>query len=65
MNIINAVMIVEGLEEADFDTVIEAWQALIDTGLVWRLQGFYGRTAHNLIANGICQPPSGEEIIIQ
>ena len=65
MNIINAVMIIEGYEDADFDTVIEAWQALIDTGLVWRLQGFYGRTAHKLIVEGVCQPPSGEEIIIQ
>lgn len=65
MNTLDAITIIEGDAEADFDTVIEAWQALIDTGLVWRLQGRYGRMAHNLIVEGVCQPPSGEEIIIQ
>jgi len=33
---------------------IEAWQYLIDTGLCWSLQGFYGRTATTLIEQGIC-----------
>ena len=65
MNTLDAITIIEGDAEADFDTVIEAWQALIDTGLVWRLQGRYGRMAHNLIVEGVCKPPSGEEIIIQ
>jgi hypothetical protein len=35
---------------------IEAWQQLIDTGLCWRLQGFFGRTAQHLIEQGICSP---------
>ena len=65
MNTLDAITIIEGDAEADFDTVIEAWQALIDTGLVWRLQGFYGRMAHNLITQGVCQPPSGEQINLQ
>ena len=49
MNTLDAITIIEGDAEADFDTVIEAWQALIEMGLVWRLQGSYGRMAHNLI----------------
>ena len=65
MNTLDAITIIEGDAEADFDTVIEAWQALIDTGIVWTLQGRYGRAAHELICQGVCQPPSGEEIIIQ
>jgi hypothetical protein len=32
----------------------EAWQYLIDTGLCWKLQGWYGRNARMLIENGIC-----------
>jgi len=50
-----AVGIAEGFEEADSEEqVIEAWQYLIDTGLCWGLQGFFGRTASSLIEQGIC-----------
>ena len=49
--------IAEGFIEADSEEqVIEAWQHLIDTGLCWRLQGFFGRNAQNLIEQGICHP---------
>lgn len=46
----------EGFIEADNeDQVIEAWQYLIDTGLAWQLQGFFGRQARDMIASGVCQ----------
>ena len=45
----------EGFIQADSEEqVIEAWQHLIDTGLCWQLQGFFGRTARQLINDGIC-----------
>ena len=48
--------IAEGFIEAKNENeVIKAWQHLIDTGLCWTLQGFFGRTATNLINNGVCQ----------
>jgi hypothetical protein len=51
----DAVGIAEGFIEAESeDQFIEAWQTLIDTGLAWQLQGFFGRTAQQLIADGIC-----------
>lgn len=55
MNDYRAVALAEGFEEAqDEDEVISAWQHLINTGLAWRLQGFFGRQAQALIDNGIC-----------
>lgn len=36
------------------DEIVELFQNLIDTGLVWKLQGSYGRTAHSLIEAGLC-----------
>lgn len=49
-----AVGIAEGFIEADSEEQqIEAWQFLHDTGLAYQLQGFFGRTAQNLIAEGI------------
>lgn len=49
-----AVMICEGEKEADDETVVEAWQHLIDTGLAWSLQGSFGRAAASLIEQGVC-----------
>jgi hypothetical protein len=42
-------------EDATEEERIEAFQYLIDTGLVWKLQGWYGRTAMDLINRGLCQ----------
>ena len=56
-----ATMIAEGVEEADPDTQKEAWQHLIDTGLVWKLQGWFGRRAKWLIDHGCCEPALRKE----
>jgi len=40
--------------ELSDDELIEGFQHLIDTGTVWQLQGFYGRTAQTLIDAGHC-----------
>lgn len=48
-----AVGIAEGFLEADSEEqFLEAWQYLVDTGIVWQLQGWFGRTAQALIDNG-------------
>ena len=36
------------------DEVVAGFQELINSGLVWQLQGFYGRTATALIESGKC-----------
>ena len=49
-----AVGLAEGFIEAESEEqVINAWQYLVDTGLVWQLQGSFGRMAKNLINEGI------------
>lgn len=50
----DAVGIAEGWIEVDSEEqVIEAWQYLHDTGLAYRLQGWFGRTAQYLLAEGV------------
>lgn len=53
----DAVMIAEGVDPASYSETLAAWQHLIDTGLVWKLQSWFGRQAMTMIQNGICQPP--------
>jgi len=57
MNTQDAIQICEQLVSADYDEEVEAWQHLIDTAIVWQLQGWYGRTATRLIQEGICNAP--------
>jgi hypothetical protein len=59
MDNFTATMIAEGVEEATEEEQIEAWQHLINTGLCWQLQGFFGRQARALIEAGICTPAGG------
>ena len=42
-------------EGATEEQQIEAWQYLHDTGLAYRLQGWYGRMARDLINEGIIE----------
>ena len=52
-----AVGVAEGFEPSrGVEHEREAWQHLIDTGIAWRLQGWFGRTAAHLIEAGECQP---------
>ena len=53
MDDFTATMIAEGVEEATYERTVEAWQYLHDTGLAYRLQGWFGRTAQSLIDQGI------------
>ena len=53
----NAVGLAEGFVEGTEEEVLEAWQYLVDTGLAWQLQGWFGRTASDLIDAGIINQP--------
>lgn len=53
-----AIEIIEGINDSSIEEQLSAWQALVDTGLVWQLQGWYGRCAKQLIEDGLIQVPS-------
>jgi hypothetical protein len=53
MDDFTATMIAEGVQDATEEEQIEAWQHLHDTGLAYRLQGWFGRAAQSLIEQGI------------
>lgn len=41
----------------DADEIAEFFQGLIDSGVIWQLQGSYGRIARSLIDSGVCHAP--------
>jgi hypothetical protein len=54
MDTYTAVGIAEGFIEAESEEqVLQAWQTLVDTGMAWQLQGWFGRTAQRLIEEGL------------
>jgi len=53
----NAVGLAEGWVEGTREDQLAAWQFLVDTGLVWQLQGWFGRTAVDLIEQGLINDP--------
>lgn len=52
MDIVNTIVAFESGELSEENT-IKLFQKLVDTGLAWKLQGSYGRTAKYLIEEGI------------
>ena len=54
MTDLDAIMTIECDDNATQEDVIRAFQHLIDNGTVWSLQGWYGRTAQQLIQEGLC-----------
>jgi hypothetical protein len=45
--------------ELDDDGTVALFQELTDSGAVWLLQGFYGRTARDLIRRGLVTQKTG------
>lgn len=55
LSLIDEIMRFEG-EQMTQEELIPFFQRLVDTGMAWRLQGTYGRTAHNLLSQGLIRP---------
>ncbi len=56
MSNLDAIDIAEGMKESKSEEeYFAAWQQLIDTGLAWSLQGWFGRTAMRYIEEGRCR----------
>jgi hypothetical protein len=42
-------------EDSTFEQQVEGWACLIKTGICWTLQGYFGRTAQQLLDKGIIE----------
>lgn len=57
MDTLEAIMLIEGDEAITHEDLVAAVQVLVDSGLAWQLQGFYGRLACALIDAGEVTDP--------
>ncbi len=53
-DIIDSLIKYENGEMETIEELTSFFQELIDSGVVWQLQGHYGRTAIALIEKGLC-----------
>lgn len=56
MSTLDAILLIEGGEASDAE-IIEAFQVLVDDGIVWKLQGWYGRAASQMLDAGLLTRP--------
>ena len=54
MTTLEKIIAYENGELEDAEETIEFFQEIINSGLVWQLQGHYGRVAKSLIDAGLC-----------
>lgn len=56
MDSFTAVGIAEGFMECSSkEEMVKAWQTLVDKGMCWSLQGWFGRTAKTLLLEGVIE----------
>lgn len=56
---LQAILICEGVQTPqDEQEYIEAWQYLLDSGTIWKLQGWYQRQAMDMLNEGILVHPA-------
>lgn len=61
-DIVQGIMDYESGEMESFEEEVAFFQLLINTGMAWKLQGHYGRTADALIEEGWCFADDTPEI---
>ena len=54
-HLVDMIIKYENSELETKEDIIALFQELIDAGVVWQLQGHYGRTAKALIKAGYCE----------
>ena len=54
MTVVEKIIAYENGEMEDEREIVEFFQEIIDSGLIWQLQGHYQRTAKSLIDAGLC-----------
>ena len=60
--LLDAVLIAEGEKDpTPTMSYVDAWQHLVNTGEVWKLQGWFGRAAFRMISQGTIDPAPIEE----
>ena len=62
-DVVDFIMEFETSDDMDEEKIIKGFQAMLEKGVLFKMQGFYGRKGKELLDRGLIKIPDGMEVV--